>query len=136
LPEVEPATSRDQAAKAANAKGRTVQDAAMVKREAPDLYEDVRSGKITVAKGVRETERRSAKKNLTNVSARKAKAVEPPPASRTSQPPERPTTPRPGQTHEHTRHPPTSRQGATGTRWWRFETDAGQEACREGPRTA
>ena len=53
MPEVK-GRSRDQAAAAVGAKGRTVEDAAMLKKRSPERFEKVKEGKMTVGRAKKE----------------------------------------------------------------------------------
>jgi hypothetical protein len=55
----ETAKSRDQAAAAVGVSGRTVQDAEYVKKHAPEMFEQVKAGKITVNKAKQEVKERT-----------------------------------------------------------------------------
>ena len=55
LPQV---TSRDQAAAAVGVSGRIVQDAEHVKRHAPEVFEEVKAGRMTVHAAVQEVKER------------------------------------------------------------------------------
>lgn len=60
-PIVDRGEAREQAAKAVNVGGRIVQDAEHVKEHAPDLYEKVKAGEITVNKAKQEVKEREEK---------------------------------------------------------------------------
>lgn len=62
LPEASKGQARDQAAAAVGVSGRTVQDAENVKKEAPDLYDKVKNGEMTVNAAKNEAKRRQPKK--------------------------------------------------------------------------
>jgi hypothetical protein len=64
LPQTDHAKSRDQAAAAVGVSGRIVQDAEHVKNHAPELFEEVRAGRMTVnaaRQKIRETEQAEEK---------------------------------------------------------------------------
>jgi hypothetical protein len=61
LPYLAKGQSRDQAASAVGVSGRTVQDAEYVKKNAPELSEEVKAGKMTVNAAKKEVQKRENK---------------------------------------------------------------------------
>jgi len=69
--------SRDQAAAAVGVSGRIVQDAEHVKKHAPEVFEEVKAGRMTVNAAKQEVKQREAEKVKPVMSKKQAAAMKP-----------------------------------------------------------